>query len=171
MANIWQGVVTLAVKSTTTDTATATHEAVANLSDIVTNIINAVHSITGKSSTTSHVFAPIFGSKVTGISRTTSCFNYFSTKFVFYKYAIGSIVYDCRFAQKGIIEAVFIKDVRLINKFGQYIPLYIDTYNGFHNEYDLCDQQTAIALAEEYIETKLIELSKYCNTNNYLCNK
>ena len=57
-----------------------------------------------------------------------------------FKYAIGSVLYDCCEARKGILEKVAIKEVMLNPSYGAIVPLYVDTFNAFHNEGDLCEQ-------------------------------
>jgi hypothetical protein len=78
-----------------------------------------------------------------------------------YKYAEGSKLYVCNKAQKGIMEAVIIKRILLnSNKFGRFIPIYQDTFGGWYNERDLCDQTSAIALATAYYQNMIIEIDK-----------
>lgn len=76
------------------------------------------------------------------------------------RFNIGSIVLSKPKARKGIFEKIAIKNIRFSNnksdRFGSsmkrynYAPLYIDSYNGYHNEEDLCGYSEASALAEAY---------------------
>lgn len=89
---------------------------------------------------------------------------------VTYNYAVGSIVYNIKKAKIGILNAVAIKKVRIINPIPPPLPtnkipsiykqdgdrhttiLYQDTYNGLWNDYDLCTEQEATDLAIAYLE-------------------
>jgi hypothetical protein len=79
-------------------------------------------------------------------------------------YSIGSVVYLRAKAMRGILKKVAIKNVFLfpskINAFSaglagkcNFNPLYLDTWNSYHNERDLCGYEEAVALAEEYLES------------------
>src|SRR5579872_7289682 len=74
---------------------------------------------------------------------------------VTYKFKEGSIVYSIPDAKRGILEVIAIKRVQLIcNKktYDQIIALYIDTYNSYWNEYDLCTEAEAVSLAINYLQ-------------------
>lgn len=74
---------------------------------------------------------------------------------VTYKYQVGSVLCSRPEAMRGVIEKVAIKTVRLISgqrAFGATIPLYVDTYNWFWNEGDLCTQSEAVTLAIAYLQ-------------------
>ena len=91
---------------------------------------------------------------------------------VTYNYAVGSIVYNINKAKIGILNAVAIKKVRIINSMptpvnNNKIPsiyepigdrhttiLYQDTYNGLWNEDELCSEQEATDLAIAYLERR-----------------
>jgi hypothetical protein len=91
---------------------------------------------------------------------------------VTYNYAVGSIVYNINKAKIGILNAVAIKKVRIINPMpppvgNNKIPsiyittgdrhttiLYQDTYNGLWNDYDLCSEQEATDFAIAYLEKR-----------------
>lgn len=97
---------------------------------------------------------------------------------VTYNYAVGSIVYNIDKAKIGILEAVAIKKVRIINPMPppvhtdkissiyetpgdrHTIILYQDTYNGLWNEYDLCDETTATDLAISCLEKRKAAILK-----------
>lgn len=73
---------------------------------------------------------------------------------VSYKYAEGSILFDCKKASKGCLYYVAIKSVRLISNsktHGKIVPLYIDTFNELWNEDDLCTESEAREAAIEYL--------------------
>ena len=78
-----------------------------------------------------------------------------------YKYAVGSTVYHCPKARKGVLEKVTVKDVRLVFVNGNdrvAVPLYQDTYNTLYNENELCTHAQALDLAKTYYETKAANL-------------
>jgi hypothetical protein len=77
----------------------------------------------------------------------------------------GSLVYVCKSAsKKGILEAVFIKKVKLVDDQGVIIPLYIDTFNWLHNENDLCTQDEAVNLAIIYQESVIATVQNQLKT-------
>lgn len=79
-------------------------------------------------------------------------------------YEIGTVLYDKKKAAKGIVEKVFIKDIRYIHegkandpfrkkyikRLINYPPLYIDGFNAYFNEEDLCEQEEAEELITNY---------------------
>ena len=91
------------------------------------------------------------------------------------RFNIGSIVLSKKKKKKGIFEKIAIKDIRFSNKnahpFGtsmkryNYAPLYIDSYNGYHNEEDLCGYSEASALAEAYRIKYAAQLEKITRDN------
>ncbi len=97
------------------------------------------------------------------------CCGISSTKIlVTYRYAEGSILYDCHKARKGVLYVVVIKSVKLItnNKtFGKTIPLYTDTFNALWNENELCTEGDAKILARAYLvqqQQKILDLMNKC---------
>lgn len=66
-------------------------------------------------------------------------------------YEVGSVLYYKPKAVNGITEKVFIKAVRFkyFGKFG-YSTLYIDGSNAYFNEEDLCEQEEAESLINDY---------------------
>jgi hypothetical protein len=72
-----------------------------------------------------------------------------------YDYQVGSIVYSCDKAQKGKMEKVVIKSVRVVqNEKTFYKPeiLYVDTFNSLWNEYSLCPEEVARDYAIAHME-------------------
>jgi len=80
-------------------------------------------------------------------------------------YEIGDTVYNRLKALKGVLRKHTIKKIRTDNtppmpapyppgaemcRFCSYPPLYIDTYNAYHNEEDLVTLSEAQALIENY---------------------
>lgn len=68
-------------------------------------------------------------------------------------FAAGDVLYDLKKAQRGILEAVTIKKVRIPNTVrtgGIPRALYLDTFNSLWNERDLTDYGTALALVAEF---------------------
>lgn len=87
---------------------------------------------------------------------------------VSYKFEINSIVYSIDKARRGVMEAVAIKDVRLISNrrtYNQIIPLYVDTFNSLWNEDDLCSELEAQTIAIEYLERLEILIQNQINNN------
>ena len=78
---------------------------------------------------------------------------------VTYKFAEGSAAYIIDEASRGHIKYVVIKKVKLaFNKHPfdkvryQTKALYTDTFNGLWNEWDLCSEVDAIAIATKYLQ-------------------
>lgn len=72
--------------------------------------------------------------------------------YVYYQYAIGSIVYRRDSAQnKGLFRKVAIKDVIFPNHNPNAAPLYLDTLNGLWNQNDLVSYDVASVLIDAYI--------------------
>lgn len=74
-----------------------------------------------------------------------------------FRYAPGSTVYVCQKAQKGVLEAVYIKKVRLNG--ANYVPIYITTWNYTYAEDELCTQQDAITAAILYYQAQLADIN------------
>jgi len=75
------------------------------------------------------------------------------------KFAPGDIVFSVQKARKGVIERVVIKKQKVINSAktgGQFQVMYVDTYNGLWNEWDLISHSEALLLAQAYYEDLLI---------------
>lgn len=95
------------------------------------------------------------GVKVGGCAKVTK------TIFEFYKFGEGSTVFNIHKAEKGILEAITIKYIKLINSkktLGKTVHLYVDTLNGLWNENELVDEAEARVLAEMYLEDQLAEI-------------
>jgi len=76
-----------------------------------------------------------------------------SAKCVTFKYAVGSTVFICEKARRGILEAIKIKKVNLISNrstYGRIVPIYIDTFNGCWEEDELCTQTEATEASVDY---------------------
>lgn len=86
----------------------------------------------------------------------SSCFQYYYTYNVTYRYAEGSCVYNCLNSIKGKLEKICIKKVRINSD----IVIYQDTFNGFWNENDLCTHSEALANAIAYWEAKQAALAE-----------
>jgi len=79
-----------------------------------------------------------------------------------YRWAIGSILFSCAKANKGVLEMVVIKNIMLNNtKFGQIVPIYVDTYNWYWNEEELCIESVARANAISYLQEQQDLLLQY----------
>lgn len=95
---------------------------------------------------------------------------------VTYKFAIGSILFSCAKARKGIIEVVAIKDVRLLNSkstYSQWVALYIDSFNGLWNEDELCTEIEARQAATDYLyqqQQDLLKKISQCYCKPTICN-
>lgn len=84
------------------------------------------------------------GSRCCGIYRRSKTFTY--------KFREGSVVYSIQKAEKGCLESVAIKSVKLTcgkNTCGQI--LYTDTFNGYWNEEELCTETDARNLAIDFL--------------------
>lgn len=78
-------------------------------------------------------------------------------------YGPGDIVYSRLKAMRGTLEKVVIKQQKLIkNKrtYNRFVVMYIDTFNGLWNEWDLITLNEAQILAEDYLSDLLIDLNK-----------
>lgn len=78
-----------------------------------------------------------------------------TTTTITYKYREGSLLYSVQAANKGRMERVAIKRVRLVNNyktFGKTIAIYIDTLNGLWNEDMLCLEADAQSMAISYLQ-------------------
>ncbi len=88
------------------------------------------------------------------------CANVTKAIYVIYKWGEGSVVFNVHKAARGVMEAVAIKEVRLINNkktFAKTVAMYIDTYNGLWNEYELVSEDDARAIASDFLATQLAE--------------
>lgn len=94
------------------------------------------------------------------------CAEHRKTLFLIFKYAPGSDLYICYKAAKGVLEKIKIKKIivgrgyrtRLIGT-----PLYQDTLNALFNEWDLCTESEAIALATAYYDKQLMLANELIN--------
>lgn len=78
--------------------------------------------------------------------------------FYIFKYAPGTTLYLCYKAKRGVLERITIKKINVIaNSKTGYIPtpIYVDTYNALYNEWDLCTESNAVALATAFYEKQL----------------
>lgn len=82
--------------------------------------------------------------------------------YVFEPYYIRHIAFSIRDqawlrfkAEKGILESIIIKKIKLIDfttrGTGLAIVMYVDTFNAIYNEWDLIYYETAVALVESYL--------------------
>jgi len=98
--------------------------------------------------------------------------------FVRHKFSIGDIVYDRKKALKGIMRRYTIKEVRVfpfeydvfgsrVNRKSSYPfpPLYVDTYNAFHNEEDLLSFTEALAIAQDAIDAEEAAQEEFIRKN------
>lgn len=72
-----------------------------------------------------------------------------------YKYKVGDVCFLRFRAQKGKLEKIVIKEVRVVsNKFtsGAVKFMYIDTFNAIYGEEDLVTEKEAILIAKSYYE-------------------
>jgi hypothetical protein len=73
----------------------------------------------------------------------------------------GSIVFNCEKAQRGVMEAIAIKCITVVQNIktgGLAIPLYTDTLNGLWNEDELCLEADAKAYAIAYLQQQQAEI-------------
>jgi hypothetical protein len=107
-----------------------------------------------------------FSYQMTGTMTITGCGNPSKTYNVLYRFAERSIVYLCYKAQKGILEAIWIKSVILVNKGGIYIPIYKDNLNAVYMEDELCTQTDAVNAATAYLQGQInaidSQLNRFC---------
>ena len=89
------------------------------------------------------------------------CSNYELDYYRYYKYSIGSIVFNKHKALKGIYEKVVIKKVKFPTG---YVNLYIDTFNAHWNEDELVSYNTATALIKNYIDTRNANIENLVRT-------
>jgi len=75
-------------------------------------------------------------------------------------YDVGDIVYSGPKARKGFLRKFCIKELRydaeaivenIVHYYYDYPPLYIDTFNAYHNEEDLVTLSEAQALIAAYL--------------------
>ncbi len=99
-----------------------------------------------------------------------NCASYNYTENVTHLYDVGDIVYDRQKAMKGILRRFCIKSLRYdsehiprstICRYCNYPPLYIDTFNAYHNEEDLMILADAQELANTYLIAKAANLEEY----------
>ena len=97
----------------------------------------------------------------TGSLRVGGCAIVTATYEVLHTYEIGDTVYSRPKALKGILRKYTIKKLRThltaptppgsdVCRLCTFPPLYIDTYNAYHNEEDLVTLAEATALIEAY---------------------
>ena len=90
-------------------------------------------------------------------------------KFYQTKFKERDVVYVRKKACRGILEAVAIKQVDFVNNLstgGQFVPLYIDTYNSYWNEDMIVNQQDAIYLAKEYYILQIASVQQAMQEEN-----
>jgi hypothetical protein len=97
-----------------------------------------------------------------GTIRIGGCSGYRLDYYLYYAFAIGSILYSKKKAMNGKYERICIKDVRfsraeinamrLVAKGWYSVPLYIDTLNGYWNEEELVNYDDATNLIWDYHE-------------------
>lgn len=90
-------------------------------------------------------------------------------KNVIYKFAEGSIAFDCMKSRKGILEKIAIKKVLISagkKTLGQKIIVYMDTYNSLYNEEDLCTKEEAVNFSILYYENLYLDVQKEINKLN-----
>jgi hypothetical protein len=83
--------------------------------------------------------------------------------FLYFKYGEGSIVFNAAKAAKGVLEAIAIKHVRLVNNkrtYGKTLPLYQDTLNGLWNENELIPEDEARTIAGMYLAQQMALLKQ-----------
>lgn len=98
----------------------------------------------------------------TGSIRVGGCSSYKWSYNYRYAFAIGSILYLKPKALKGVLEKVVVKDVRfprksdptrrLLCRFCDLYPLYVDTLNALFNEEELITREEAVELIRDYQE-------------------
>ena len=78
------------------------------------------------------------------------------------KFQIGEIAYLKNKAKNGMIESIFIKNLKTLNnKNCEYIyAIYLDNNNFYYNEEELVKENEAKDLIKEFIINKVNELSK-----------
>lgn len=84
----------------------------------------------------------------TAVVDSIACGKALTSYSITYKYAIGSHLWSRPHALKGVMEPLVIKDVKITI----YNVLYIDTFNGYWNEDELCSEAIARDLAVKYWE-------------------
>ncbi len=76
------------------------------------------------------------------------------------KFQERDIAYEKKKAELGYLRAIAVKRIILnsgIWSGGQIVPIYVDTWNGYWNEYDLLTHAEALALATAYWQKLSIE--------------
>jgi hypothetical protein len=95
-----------------------------------------------------------------------------ATRYFYYNFSVGSVVYFVPKAKKGVLEPHTVKEVEPFMRNGNYMHfkfLYRDTFNAIFNEDELCSEADAIEYAKTYYETaiaELIELIRIKECNN-----
>lgn len=85
-------------------------------------------------------------------------------EFKYFRFGPGYTVYSKYKAERGILEAVSIKRIDLIqNKrtLMQIVPIYKDTYNMSYNEYDLLFESEAIVECLTYYGEELSQIYSF----------
>ena len=97
--------------------------------------------------------------------------------FIRHKFSIGDIVYDRRRALKGIMRRHTIKEIRVfpfeydvhgsrMRRSGfPFPPLYVDTYNAYHNEEDLLSFSEALDIAQDAIDAEEAAQERFIRDN------
>jgi len=73
------------------------------------------------------------------------------------KYGVGDVLYLKYKAQKGILESIFVRNVRILGgafSFNQIVGIYTDNYNFIYNEEELIYLDEAVTLKEKYCYPK-----------------
>ena len=108
--------------------------------------------------------------EASGGVETFGCALYKSVYLYITKFAPGSIVYLIKDATRGKLTKIFIKKIRFVdrNRFYTkmvYPPIYVDLYNAYYNENELCGYSQAYEIATEYwvrYRAILEEKTKHC---------
>jgi hypothetical protein len=96
---------------------------------------------------------------MSGGLRVAGCTHVTLSVFRHFKYSPGSLVYACFEAQKGILEEVMIKKIKLLKNrhtYNRIVPLYVDRNNAVYMEEELCTQAEAVAEATAFYEHQLV---------------
>lgn len=91
---------------------------------------------------------------MSGSMQVRGCFKTSRTYNVLYRFAEGSVVYRTDKAQRGVLEKIAIKGVRIVRTretFNFPMVIYVDTFNALYDEGDLCTHAEALAYATAYL--------------------
>lgn len=79
-------------------------------------------------------------------------------------FSVGDQAWLAFKAQKGILESIVIKKIRifpvLYRGLGPSTVIYIDTFNALYNEDDLLSYQDAFTLATNYLNNLILEAER-----------